>query len=167
MYIKISVTYGFLNIGRLSRLQSFLLYLACTQFGSNLLSSSMVAMLAFLSGIDSLSSSSSISRASNLSTKRSSACGCARTRRPIGSAVLEAESPWPSPRVTNWVCRRKRISPVVSSREVSQKSSLDVCKGGYDGYRGEKKRGCPYMFPDCRSDRLRYMRVAPIDLLIW
>ena len=27
-----------------------------------------------------------------------------------------------------------------------------------------KKKACPYMFPDCLSDRLRYMRVAPIDL---
>ena len=28
------------------------------------------------------------------------------------------------------------------------------------------RRGRPYMFPDCLSDRVRYMRVAPIDLSI-
>jgi hypothetical protein len=26
------------------------------------------------------------------------------------------------------------------------------------------EKACPYMFPDCLSDRVRYMRVEPIDL---
>ncbi len=100
-------------------------YLACTHSVTTL-SSSSVPTLAFAS--DSLSSSNSISRASKRSTKRSSGCGCARTRRPIGSAVVDAISPGEgaSVRAMNWVCRRNRISPVVSSREVSQKSSLQA-----------------------------------------
>lgn len=72
-----------------------LLYLAWGTHSAAGLSSS-ISIPDLPSGIDMVSSSYSISCAWNRSTKRSTWCssepGCVRTRRPIGSAVVEAVS---------------------------------------------------------------------------
>ncbi len=41
---------------------------------------------------------------------------------------------------------------------VRRKNGLDVT------IMEEREMDCPYMFPDCLSERVRYMRVEPIDL---